>query len=88
MVSEQAIPPGSLFGTFVPQPGSPLIGAIPGAACQAGAAAGIAGDQFANPRPGPDGTCDIGAFQTEGAVAPPAPPLVPAPVAITPMFTG
>jgi hypothetical protein len=88
MVSEQAIPSESLASAFVPQPGSPLIGAIPGAACQAGAAAGITGDQFGNPRPGPDGTCDIGAFQTEGAVAPPAPAPVAVPVAVTPTFTG
>ena len=88
MVSEQSIPSGSPFLAFVPQPGSPLIGAIPGAACQVGAAAGITGDQFGNPRPGPDGTCDIGAVQTEGTVAPPVSAPAPAPVAITPTFTG
>ena len=59
-------------------------GAIPGAACAAGEATGITGDQFGNPRPGPDGTCDIGSFQTEG-VAPSTPAV---PVAITPTFTG
>jgi hypothetical protein len=84
MVAEQAIPPGGVFSAYVPQPGSPLINAIPVAACQAGAAAGITTDVFGNPRPGPNGGCDIGAFQT-GAVAPPAPS---PPVVITPMFTG
>jgi hypothetical protein len=84
MVAEQAFPPGSLFSAYVPQPGSPLINAIPFAACQAGAAAGITIDVFGNPRPGPNGGCDIGAFQTETVPAPaPSPPVV-----ITPMFTG
>jgi hypothetical protein len=86
MVAEQVIPPGSLFSAFVPQPGGPLIGAIPASACQAGAAAGITDDQFGSLRPGPSGACDIGAFQTEGLPAPtpaPAPP-----VTIPPRFTG
>jgi hypothetical protein len=82
MIAEQAIPPGSLSGAFVPQPGSPLINAIPAVACQAGAAAGIITDAFDNPRPGPDGGCDIGAYETEAA-APPTPPVV-----VAPRFTG
>jgi hypothetical protein len=69
--------------TMVPQTGSPVIDAIPAAACQTGIAAGIAVDQRGVTRPQGPG-CDIGAVEVE-VVAPPAPS--PA-VVVTPKFTG
>jgi hypothetical protein len=68
--------------TMVPQTGSPVIDAIPAAACQTGIAAGIAVDQRGVTRPQGPG-CDIGAVEVE-VVAPPA----PSPAVVTPRFTG
>jgi predicted outer membrane repeat protein len=65
--------------TRLPAAGSPLIGAIPDASCQADGASGITADQRGVARPQPDG-CDIGAVEVEGAV--------PAPVVLEPTFTG
>jgi hypothetical protein len=69
--------------TRLPQPGSPLIDAIPVASCQADGASGITTDQRSLARPSGSG-CDIGAVEVQ--VAAPAP--APAPVVITPKFTG
>jgi parallel beta helix pectate lyase-like protein len=73
--------------TRLPQPGSPLIDVIPIASCQDDGAAGIATDQRGVGRPQGSG-CDIGAVEVEVFVppVPPAPP--PAPVIVTPRFTG
>ena len=62
--------------TFLPQTGSPLLEAIPAAACQSGPAAGVTVDQRGEPRPGFT-NCDIGSVE-----------LQPAPVVIQPTFTG
>ena len=79
------VPGFPLFAALVPQAGSPLIGAIPAAACQAGGAAGVTTDEFGQPRPGPEGTCDVGAFQTQGVNTAPTPPDA---VTTPPRFTG
>ena len=75
--------------TLLPLTGSPLIDAIPAAACQSGSAAGITTDQRGLPRPGVGiGTgpnCDIGAVELQGT---PAPTPAPTPIAIQPAFTG
>ena len=71
--------------TLLPLAGSPLIDAVPSAACHSGSAAGITTDQRGLPRPGVGiGTgpnCDIGAVELQGTPA-------PTPVAIQPAFTG
>jgi hypothetical protein len=71
--------------TLLPLAGSPLIDAIPSAACQSGGAAGVTTDQRGLPRPGVGiGTgpnCDIGAVELQGTPA-------PTPIAIQPAFTG
>jgi Right handed beta helix region len=77
--------------TLLPQPGSPLIDAIPVGSCQSDGAAGITSDQRGLTRPQGPG-CDIGAVEVE-VVLPPVPPEPPAPapptpVPITPRFTG
>lgn len=77
--------------TLVPEPGSPLIDAIPIGSCQADGAAGITSDQRGVTRPQGPG-CDIGAVEVE-VVVPPVPPEPPAPapaapVSVTPRFTG
>ena len=69
--------------TMLPQTGSPVIDAIPPAACQTGIAAGVTVDQRGVTRPQGAG-CEIGAVEVE-VVAPPAPS--PA-VIVTPKFTG
>jgi hypothetical protein len=73
--------------TQLPLPGSPLIDAIPVASCQADGASGITTDERGITRPQGAG-CDIGAVEV--AVQPPAaavqPP--PAPIVVTPRFTG
>jgi len=61
--------------TFLPQVGSPLLDAIPAAACQTPPAAGITTDQRGEPRPAFD-ACDIGSVEVQ-----------PVPV-IQPTFTG
>ncbi len=77
--------------TLLPQPGSPLIDAIPIGSCQANGAAGITSDQRGITRPQGPG-CDIGAVEVEvigpTPPVPPAPPAPPAPVTVTPRFTG
>jgi fibronectin-binding autotransporter adhesin len=70
--------------TMLPQTGSPVIDAIPVAACQTGGAAGITVDQRGVTRPQGPG-CDIGAVEVEFVVPTPTPS--PA-VIITPKFTG
>jgi hypothetical protein len=67
--------------TRLPQTGSPLIDAIPLASCQADGAAGITTDQRGLARPAGPG-CDIGAVEVQPAAS------APAPVVITPRFTG
>ena len=69
--------------TRVPLLGSPLVGAIPNAACQtAPLGAGVVTDQRGVPRPTtPGGPCDIGAVQF--VAPPPEPDPVPEPT-----FTG
>jgi hypothetical protein len=68
--------------TRLPQVGSPLLDAIPAAAC----APGVSTDQRGVTRP-QGGSCDIGAVEVE--VVTPAPPVVPVtPVVVTPRFTG
>jgi Right handed beta helix region len=87
---------GGPTATLLPQPGSPLIDAIPTASCQADGAAGITSDQRGVTRPQGTG-CDIGAVEVEVPVPPvppspppPAPPAPapPTPVTVTPRFTG
>jgi hypothetical protein len=65
--------------TRLPQSGSPLIDAIPLASCQADGASGISTDQRGVSRPQGNG-CDIGAVEVSVAA--------PAPIVITPKFTG
>jgi hypothetical protein len=78
---------GGLTPTLLPQPGSPLIDAIPIASCQANGAAAITTDQRGVTRPQRAG-CDIGAVEVE-SIAPPVPPTpTPAPVTAVPRFTG
>jgi hypothetical protein len=75
--------------TMLPAAGSPLIDAIPDAACQDAGASGITTDQRGVTRPQMGG-CDIGAVEVE-AVSPitPITPVTPAaPVAVQPLFTG
>ncbi len=77
--------------TLLPQPGSPLIDAIPTGSCQADGASGILTDQRDVARPQGPG-CDIGAVEVEVPL-PPVPPAPPAPtpaapVAVPPRFTG
>ena len=67
--------------TRVPQAGSPLLDAIPAAAC----APGVTTDQRGVTRP-QGGTCDIGAVEVAVEVA--SPTSVPIPLAVTPRFTG
>ncbi|MET0894749.1 MAG: choice-of-anchor Q domain-containing protein [Acidimicrobiia bacterium] len=71
----------------IPTAGSPLIDAIPNAACQTGTAAGVTVDERGASRPSPTGgACDIGAVEVQ-AVPPVGP--TPAPdVVIAPRFTG
>jgi hypothetical protein len=66
--------------TRLPQVGSPLLDAIPAAAC----APGVTTDQRGVIRP-QGGTCDIGAVEVEVVTPPPVPV---APVVVTPRFTG
>jgi hypothetical protein len=61
--------------TLLPITGSPLIDAIPTAACETGSAAGVTTDQRGIARPQADG-CDIGAVE-----------VIPA-IALNPTFTG
>jgi Putative pectate lyase-like adhesive domain len=71
---------GGYAPTMVPQPGSPLLDAIPVAACQTGSAAGVTTDERDATRPQGTG-CDIGAVEVEV--------VAPAPAVITPpRFTG
>jgi len=65
--------------TFAPDPGSPLLDAIPLGACQADGASGITVDQRGLPRPSGIG-CDVGAVEVQVAA--------PTPVPIMPRFTG
>lgn len=60
--------------TRLPRTGSPLLDAIPAAACQTGPAAGITTDERGLPRPALDG-CDIGAAEVQ-------------PEPVVPRFTG
>jgi len=68
---------GGFAPTQVPQPGSPLLDAVPLDACQAGSAAGITTDERDVTRPQGDG-CDIGAVEV----------VVTAPIVLAPRFTG
>ena len=67
---------GGLTPTQLPQSTSPLLDAIPMAACQTGPAAGVGVDQRGVTRPQGPG-CDIGSVEIEVAVP-----------AIEPTFTG
>lgn len=80
---------GGPTATMLPDPGSPLIDAIPVASCQADGAAGIAVDQRGVTRPQGAG-CDIGAVEVEVPPVPPTPPVPQpvVPVTVTPRFTG
>jgi hypothetical protein len=84
--------------TRLPLAGSPLIGAIPAASCQADGAAGITTDQRGSARPAAGG-CDIGAVEVQPApvttttstpttstTTPPA--VIPVAVNAQPAFTG
>jgi len=71
---------GGLAPTQVPQPGSPLLDAVPLDACQAGSAAGVTTDERDVTRPQGTG-CDIGAVEVEVAPA-------PLPLTTAPRFTG
>ncbi len=74
--------------TRLPQPGSPLIDAIPSASCQDDGAAGITADQRGVTRP-QQGGCDIGAVEVTPPPPPPPPPVPPpVPLIVTPTFTG
>jgi hypothetical protein len=76
--------------TLLPQPGSPLIDAIPNASCPDGAS-GITTDQRGLPRPDAGSpACDIGAVEVQPPVpsVPISVPNAPTAVAITPRFTG
>ena len=68
---------GGFAPTQVPQPGSPLLDAVPLDVCQAGSAAGITTDERDVTRPQGDG-CDIGAVEV----------VVAAPLVLAPRFTG
>jgi hypothetical protein len=61
--------------TRLPQPGSPLLDAIPPASCQADDASGITTDQRGITRPQGSG-CDIGAVEVEAAAADTTPPVI------------
>jgi len=83
---------GGKTQTRLPQPGSPLIDAIPVASCRADGANGITTDQRGVTRPQGVG-CDIGAVEVQAAApAPPTttttppPPAEPVPAAVN--FTG
>ena len=78
-------PNGGPTQTLLPQPGSPLVDAIPVGSCQADGAAGITTDQRGLARPAQNG-CDVGAVEVQ--VAQPGPPSAPVPVAAVPRFTG
>jgi hypothetical protein len=76
--------------TRLPEPGSPLLDAIPAGDCGGGdALAGFAvtADQRGEPRPGADAPalCDIGAVEVQGIAPTPTPP---APLVLEPTFTG
>jgi hypothetical protein len=80
---------GGPTNTLLPQTGSPLIDAIPNAACQTGAASGITTDQRGFTRPEPvGGNCDIGAVEVQPVAPTPPPAAAPAAVVLTPHFTG
>jgi hypothetical protein len=70
---------GGLAPTQLPQTGSPLLDAIPVAACQTGVATGVTDDERNVTRTQGPG-CDIGAVEVEVFAA--------APLAIAPRFTG
>ena len=55
---------GGIAATRIPLPGSPLLDAIPAAACQTGPAAGITTDERGLPRPALGG-CDVGAVEVQ-----------------------
>jgi Right handed beta helix region len=83
-------PNGGPTRTLLPEPGTPLIDAIPTESCQSNGAADITADQRGVTRPQGPG-CDIGAVEVEvliPPVPPPAPPVPPAAVVVTPRFTG
>jgi hypothetical protein len=61
--------------TRVPDAASPVIDAIPAAACQDDGATGITADQRGFPRPAVGGGCDIGSVEVQ-ADTPVGPPLV------------
>jgi hypothetical protein len=73
---------GGLAPTQVPQTGSPLLDAIPVAACQTGAASGVTDDERDITRPQGTG-CDVGAVEVVVPV-----PVIPQAVVVAPMFTG
>ena len=94
---ENNVPPGSVCVDFcsawdvrVPLSGSPLVDAIPSAACETGDAAGVTSDQLQQARPSPAaGACDIGAVEVQAVTPPPTPPPEPnPPVVVPPRFTG
>jgi hypothetical protein len=76
---------GGLTRTLLPEPGSPLIDAIPPGSCQANGASAVTADQRGVTRPQGPG-CDIGAVEVE-VPTPPAPP-TPVIATGTPRFTG
>ena len=77
---------GGRTPTFLPQTGSPLLDAIPEAACQTAPATGVTTDQRGLPRPAVSG-CDIGSVEVQPAPEP-APTPGPAPVPLVPNFPG
>jgi hypothetical protein len=78
---------GGSTQTQLPQPGSPLIDAIPVASCQADGASGITADQRGVTRPQGSG-CDIGAVEVAPVTPPVVTPAPATPLPITPAFTG
>jgi hypothetical protein len=71
----------------VPTTGSPLIDAIPNAACQTGSAAGVTTDELRFSRPSSaGGACDIGAVEVRAAI--PSAPTPADEVVLAPKFTG
>ena len=69
--------------TRMPQPGSPLLDAIPAAAC----APDVSTDQRGVTRP-QGGRCDIGAVEVAVVTPAPVTPAPVTPIVITPRFTG
>jgi hypothetical protein len=76
---------GSVGQTMVPKTGSPLIDAIPSAACKTGLASAVTADERGITRPQGSG-CDIGAVEV-AVVAPSTPTTTTPPAAVIPNAT-